>query len=58
MIEESNQHYQQTKDNKSYKLTISSTQIADIGQYTIRLSDKSGDSAATVALNVYTEGDA
>lgn len=55
-IEESNSHYQLVKESsKKYSLTIPSTAISDIGQYAVKLSDKTGETSAAFSLNILTE---
>jgi hypothetical protein len=44
-------------DGKKFTLTLPSVRLADIGQYTARPTDKTGESSATFSLNVITEAD-
>lgn len=58
MIDEKSQHHVQSKDSpKKLTLKIPTVSVSDIGQYTVKVSDKSGDTSASVALNVISEQD-
>ena len=56
MIDEKSQHYVQTKDSpKKLTLKIPTVSVSDIGQYTVKVTDKSGDTSVSMVLNVVTE---
>lgn len=57
-IEESNVRYQIKRvDAKKYTLTLPEAGISDIGQFTVKAANDSGEVSATFSLNVITEAD-
>ncbi|RWS15514.1 twitchin-like protein, partial [Dinothrombium tinctorium] len=55
-VTERSTHHRLTQDSPNkVVMSIPSVDVSDIGQYTVKLTNKSGDSTAAFALNVLTE---
>ncbi|XP_074598807.1 projectin protein bent isoform X2 [Brevipalpus obovatus] len=57
-IDATSSHHQfKNEGDKKFTLTIPSTAISDIGQYTVKLTDDTGEISAAFSLNVLSEDD-
>ncbi|XP_053200690.1 twitchin-like isoform X3 [Panonychus citri] len=56
IISETSSHHKMTKESpKKYSLALPATLLTDIGQFSVKLTDPTGETNATVALNVVTD---
>lgn len=57
VLEESSHHKTSIINSKTFILSIAAARVEDVGQYTAKASNKTGETSVTFALNVFTEAD-